>query len=164
MDIAPPGLTPDNPGQPTGPLPLLPVAHLCPDERVTATVLESNYCIPIEDDKLVVGGIPLKVWLRGYSYYLTKAHGPNGDALLSGIHLSELELLDGLKLAGLSDNQAKTFISLTTFGRGSADLFDTPLLSVSDGSYYLFAPAYQSAVLGNILLSRISSLNPELLT
>jgi hypothetical protein len=67
--------------------------------------------------------------------------------------------LNGLVLAGLSQDQATTFVQLTTFGRGVADLFDAPLLKVSDGSYRFFATAYHTPVLGVIMLSRISWLN-----
>jgi hypothetical protein len=115
--------------------------------------------VPVDDDAVVIAGLPMKVWLRGYAYFAEKGKDDAGKPVFACPRISEGDLIKGLVNAGLSNEQAKTFIELTTFGRNTADLFDAPLLKVSDGSYCFFAPAYHAPTLGVILLSRISSLN-----
>jgi hypothetical protein len=143
----------------TGPVPLAKAGYFSKEERVSVEILEGNYCVPVDDNFTVIAGLPFKAWIRGYAYYAKKAEDPSGNPILSCLRLSAKELADGLLAAGLSNEQAKIFVELTTFGQGAADLFDAPLLKVNDGSYCFFAPAYQAPTLGVIALSRISSLN-----
>jgi hypothetical protein len=142
-----------------GPIPLAKAGYLSSAERVAVEVLDGNYCLPIDDDSVVIGGLPFKAWVRGYAHYAQLAHDTAGNPIFSCPRFSEEELLKGLVSAGLSQNQAAAFIRLTTFSRGVADLFDAPLLKVSDGSYRFFATAYHAPVLGVIVLSRIAWLN-----
>jgi len=128
-------------------------------EQLTEDVLNGNFHLPINDDSIVIGGLPFKLWMRGYAYFAKLAHDDAGNPLFCCPRLSEEELLKGLGSVGLSIDQSNIFVHLTTFGRGIADLFDAPLLKVSDDSYCFFAPAYHAPVLGLIILSRISCLN-----
>jgi len=144
---------------PAGPIPLAKASYLSPEERVAVEILDGNYCVPVAEDSAVIADLPLKAWVRGYAYFAQKARDSNGSPILTCLRLSENELVNGLVLAGLSNEQARIFIGHTTFSQGAADLFDAPLLKVSDGSYCFFAPAFQTPTLGVIMLSRISSLN-----
>lgn len=143
----------------TGPIPLAKAGYLSSAERVAVDVLDGNFHLPIDDDSVVIGGLPFKAWVRGYAHYAQLAHDADGNPIFSCLRFSEGDLLNGLVLAGLSQDQATTFVRLTTFSRGVADLFDAPLLKVSDGSYRFFATAYHTPVLGVIVLSRIAWLN-----
>ena len=144
---------------PAEPIPLSPAAYLSSEERVTVEVLDGNYFVPVDDDSVLIAELAFKAWIRGYAFFAMKAHDAQGKPIFSCLRLAEDELVKDLQSCGLSSDQARRFIRLTTFGQGAADLFDAPLLKVSDGSYCLFAPAYHTATLGVIALSRISSLN-----
>lgn len=128
-------------------------------ERVALDVLDSNFHLSVHDKSTVVSGLSLKTWIRGYAHYELLAKDSAENRMLTCLRLSEKELLDGFVAIGLSKAEAKTFVRLTTFGQGATDLFDTPLLKVSDNSYCFFAAAYFAPVLGMIVLSRISALN-----
>src|ERR1017187_5924135 len=141
------------------PIALAKAGYISQEERVSVEVLDGNYCVPIDDESTVFGGLSLKAWVRGYAYYAEQAQDAAGHPIPACLRLSETELVNGLLSVGLSNEQAKAFIALTAFSQGAADLFDTPLLKVNDGSYCFFAPAYQTPTLGVIVLSRISSLN-----
>ena len=143
----------------SGSVPLSKAGYLSSAEQVAVEVLDGNYHLPVDDAAVVIGGLPFKVWLRGYAHYAQLAHDASGQPMYNCLRLSEAELLNGLIASGLSQDQARTFVQLTTFGRGIADLFDAPLVKVSDCSYIFFAPAYQAPTLGVIALSRIASLN-----
>ncbi len=147
------------PGTPAAPIPLAKAGYLSPEERVAAEVLDGNYCVPVDDASVVIAGLSLKAWVRGYAYYAKLARDAAGNPLFSCVRLSETQLVGGLVTVGLSDEQARTFVQHTTFGRGAADLFDAPLLRTADAMYCFFAPAFHAPTLGVIVLSRISSLN-----
>lgn len=141
------------------PIPLAPGGFLSLTERASAAVLDGNYCVPVFDESSLIDELPLKVWLRGYAFYAKVALKSDGDPILAAIEYSEAALIEGLQSVGLSTDQALTFMAHTTFGRGTSDLFDAPLIKTGAGGFWFFSPAYQSPALGEILLSRISSLN-----
>jgi hypothetical protein len=139
--------------------PLAKAGYISDAERVAVEVLDGHFHLPIDDESVIFAELAFKVWVRGYAHYSGLAHDAQGKPFYNCQRFSKEVLVNGLMLSGLSQEQAEIFISLTTFGRSTADLFDAPLLKVSDGSYIFFAAAYQTPVLGNIVLSRISSLN-----
>lgn len=142
-----------------GSVPLAVAGYLCPEEQVAIEVLSRFYHLPMDDETVVFGGLPAKAWMRGYAHYVQLAKGPDGEHNLTNLRISKEDLISGLVSAGLTEDQAQTFVGLTTFGRGVADLFEAPLLKIRDGSYLFCAPAYHAPVLGVIFLSRIAWLN-----
>ncbi len=48
-------------------------SYLTPEERASTEILDCSYCLSIDDDSIVVGGLRIKVWLRGYAYFGRKA-------------------------------------------------------------------------------------------
>ncbi len=140
-------------------IPLAKAGYLSLVERVAVDILDAYFHLPIDDDSVVIGELPLKAWVRGYAHYERLAHNAAGDPIFSYLRLSEADLLNGLMKSGLLLEQATAFVRLSTFSRGVADLFDAPLLKVEDGSYLFFAPAFHAPVLGVLVLSRISWLN-----
>lgn len=139
--------------------PLFPDAVLSREEWVAGRVLNSRYCVPMEDGSQIFQGLPLKAWLRGYACLARLARDSDDQPVLSLIRFSDDGLIKKLQEAGLQEEQARQFIQLTLFQRNVADLFDAPLLRTSDGNIFFFAGAYQSPTLGVILLSRLASLN-----
>jgi len=109
------------------------------------------------------GGLRLVEWLRGYSVMRELA----SEAFKSGAthcdrHLSRWssnELRDILIRLGLSAAGSTFFLDAVTLGVESQDLFDCPLVRLSDGSLLLVAPAARDVVPAKVVLSRLYSLD-----
>ena len=128
--------------------------------EVAATwALDDAYCFDVRKHTTRYAGLRLAEWIRGYSIlrYIAEHFIPSGGASV----YSEAELVAELTEGGLSRTSALNFIRLVTFGKGSRDLFDTPLIRLAEGNYYFFAPAMTSAQIVNVLLSRLSSLEVQ---
>ncbi len=48
---------------------LAPKGFLSSLEMVAATVLDEVYCLPVDDETQLFGGLSLKCWMRGYAFY-----------------------------------------------------------------------------------------------
>jgi hypothetical protein len=142
-----------------GPVPLVPEAYLTLEEFVSADVLMEMFHVPLADSAQLFVGLTLKQWLRGYAYYGTLARDAGGNPILDCLRFTEAQLIEGLEKAGLPAAEAARFISLTSLSKTTADVFDTPIVRTHSGDVFFFAPAFHFPVLGQILLSRIASLN-----
>jgi hypothetical protein len=131
------------------------------EEQVAIDVLDGFYHLPVDDESEEIGGLTLRHWIKGYSFLTGMVRQRNQADALRAIRTSEEELVAGLRTTGLTEEQAKKFIGLTTFGRNAQDLFDAPLIKVEGGGYLFFTGPYRSALVGVIALSRISSLNRQ---
>ena len=142
-----------------GPVALPPKGWISLEELNASHSLATHYFVPIESDDEEALGLPLKVWLRGYAIYARcLARDSHDRATLRIISYSESELSERLTSGGLTEKQAALFVKHTTFGRGSKDLFDTPLIRTADDRFLFFAPAYVSPNPGAVLVSRLGRL------
>jgi len=140
-------------------LPLPPDAWISLEEFNASHSLSQHYYLPLNDERQLAQGLSLKAWLRGYAIYARcLARDLRDQPALQIIRYTEAELLARLTLGGLGPAQAALFIELTTFSRGSKDLFDTPLVRAGDGHFHFFAPAYLSPNPGAVLVSRLGRL------
>lgn len=121
--------------------------------------LDDAYCFDVRKHTTRYVGLRLAEWIRGYSVlrYVAEHFIPSGGAAV----YTEAELVEELTDGGLERSSALIFIRMVTFGKGSRDLFDTPLIRLADQTYYFFAPAMTSAQIVNVLLSRLSSLEVQ---
>ena len=117
-------------------------------------VFDSVFHWPLQDQTQTFDGLSLRAWIRGYSF-LASIQGHDLKAI------SRQELINGLVEVGHSVEQASAFVGHATFGRATRDLFDAPLLRVSDGSYRIFPPAVTSPNIANIVASRLASIRRE---
>jgi hypothetical protein len=126
-------------------------ARLLPDEFVNlqelnaASLLSMELGVDVRSDKTLYSGLRVIEWLRGYctlseiaSLGIQKGATP-GERNLIKFCPGELE--DKLTSLGLLRDRAIRFIANATLATRSEDLFDCPLLQISDGSLLLFAPA-----------------------
>ncbi|HHA2301050.1 TPA: hypothetical protein ACOEAQ_002657 [Enterobacter asburiae] len=113
--------------------------------------------ISSNDVNTVVLGLTIREWVRGYSVitYIAKNNKKK-------THYSHSALVGILRLGGLSESSAETFIDKLTFSMKSRDIYDSPLIKIEDDSYVLFTPAYTSPLISNIILSKFASEEADL--
>ncbi|WP_152544077.1 nuclease-related domain-containing protein [Pectobacterium parmentieri] len=113
--------------------------------------------IASHDKDHMVLGLSLREWVRGYSViaYLSKE-------IKQKVLYTKGELMSMLRLGGFKEKKAETFIKHITFGDDSRDLYDSPLVKISDYSFFLYTPAYTSPLISNIILSKFSSKQADL--
>lgn len=142
-------------------VPLPPRAYVSALEIHAAVSLSEILSHPIVNTQERPAGLRLVEWLRGYAVLAElgeerqRIHGSAED-LISTISPAELQSV--LMLCGLTRDAASLFIARVSFGHSSADLFDCPLITLSNGSLMIFSPGLISANLARIILSRLSSL------
>ncbi|MEI7223683.1 hypothetical protein [Pectobacterium carotovorum] len=105
----------------------------------------------------IILGLSLREWIRGYSVitYLSQKSK-------NKVHYTYGEIESVLLLGGFNKEKIKVFVGMITLGDNSRDIYDSPLIKVSDGSYFLFTPAYTSPLISNIILSKFSSMQADL--
>jgi hypothetical protein len=111
----------------------------------------------LSDHSLLLAGLTLREWVRCYAtleYLANKFEAPRT--------FKPEELIGYFVSVGISYQKAKTFIDLVTFTSESRDVYDSPLIKMSDGSYYFITVGYFSPGLTNIILSQFSSLKIDL--
>jgi hypothetical protein len=130
-------------------------------EEIAANyAVEDILCFSIQNDNDTYAGLTLREWIRGYSIlrFVVEFFIPSGQTAV----YSRKEILEFLIEGGLRNEAAIRFLHHSTFGEGSRDLFDTPLLCISDDTYYVFSPGILSAQIPNVIFSRLSSLEAKI--
>jgi|SRR5579871_1325494 hypothetical protein len=119
----------------------------------------------IVEDRERPGGLRLLEWIRGYCVLQqlardreTQKH--SSDSLVFVIPRDEL--ISILKCCGLSYQAASYFVKATALNDSSADLFDSPLINMQDGSLLVFGPALVAANPARVVLSIIANLGEPL--
>ncbi|MBL0866616.1 hypothetical protein G5647_09270 [Pectobacterium carotovorum] len=105
----------------------------------------------------IILGLSLREWVRGYSVvtYLSQKSK-------NKVNYTYGEIESVFLLAGFNKEKTKLFIDMITFGDNSRDIYDSPVIKVSDGSYFIFTPAYTAPLISNIILSKFSSMQADL--
>ncbi len=113
-------------------------------------------------DERRFAGLRLVEWLRGYAVLgLLAERAADGEGSTLNrhlIHFRKGELEAHLERGGLGSAAAAIFIRHASIHRKSGDLFDTPLLKLSDGESLLIGLATLNADPGQVTLSRLNSL------
>ena len=107
-------------------------------------------------------GLTLREWVRGYA--VLQALGERAvegettayDRSLAPFRPGQLET--ALIAAGLTASTAARFIACATLSDHSDDIFDCPLLRMSDGGNLLFTPAVTTVVIARVVLSNLAAL------
>lgn len=133
---------------------------LSEDELLTCITLRDIFCIDLLNDTNEYNNLTLCDWIRGYSTlrYLSQKIDNNE---LSSI-ISHQDLLFSFTSAGLANNKALHFIEIVSFGKGSKDLFDCPLIKLADETLYIAYFGLINPNISNIIMSRFSSLDIDI--
>lgn len=148
------------------PAALPPTAFISEDEIYTVVSLCGILSYQIASDNGIFGGLRFVEWVRGFATLkeLAKkqeeANKSDPSKVLVGV--SKAYLISILESLGLKDGKADLFCDLTTLKSSSRDLFDAPLIKLSDGSLLLFAPALVAADLPQVVLSVIGNLGLQI--
>ncbi|WP_439473048.1 hypothetical protein [Brevundimonas sp.] len=107
-------------------------------------------------------GLTLREWVRGYA--VLQALGERAvetETTACGRSLAPFRpgQLDAMLVAaGLTASTAARFIAFATLSDHSDDIFDCPLLRMSDGGSLLFTPAVTKTVIARVVLSNLAAL------
>jgi len=129
---------------------------LADTEQAAIEAIEDVFCVALDEDKSRYEGLTLKEWILGYAALHTIANSSTDTKL------TKSTLIENLLAKGIELSAADRFIQLVLFGRGSRDVYDTPLFELDDGSYYFFYPAMVNVQIAMVLFSRLSSLEVQL--
>lgn len=121
---------------PQGDVPIAPQGYVSFDEAFSAFAL--SHFTKIEKLDSFAGGLLLSERLRGYAVLrlLVVELEEEQKTYFPIVSLERLTL--ELQRYGLVSEVAMTFIDKATFGIGSKDLYDQPLIKTLDGNYLLF--------------------------
>ncbi|MDQ8165476.1 MAG: hypothetical protein P3A28_06960 [Gemmatimonadota bacterium] len=137
-----------------GPVPLPPTAFVSEMEAYAVLAITETLFVPVTADPAPYLGLTLVEWVRCFAVLqeFTKERRDDGP-LVAWKHAEGLALLAS---AGILEVSARRFVENITFGKGSTDLFDAPMIR-ADGQWWIFAPALWNAHIPRIVLSAISS-------
>lgn len=142
-----------------GSAPLMPAAAVTATEIYAYHALEALLAIEPREDTSQYLGLTLVEWLRGYSVIeslASVAGRSEGKASRLLFHLDEADVIRRLVKLGLSADKSKRFVSNVTFGRGSADIVDDPILKTADGRLLLMGPLAVNSEVTRVLLSKFA--------
>lgn len=142
-----------------GSAPLMPAALVSATEVYAYHALDVLLAVEPREDTSQYLGLTLVEWLRGYSIIerLAMVAGrSDGAASRLLIHLDEADLKRRLVKLGLSADKAKRFVSNVTFGRGSGDIVDDPIIRIADGQLLLMGPLAVSSEVTRVILSKFA--------
>ncbi len=142
-----------------GSAPLMPEATVSATEIYAYHALEVLLAVEPREDTSQYLGLTLVEWLRGYSVieHLAMIAGRSeGAATRLLVHLDEADLTHRLVNLGLSTEKAKRFVSNVTFGRGSVDVVDDPIMRMADGQLLLMGPLAVNSEVTRVILSKFA--------
>lgn len=139
---------------------LLPHAFVSAEEGHAAVSLSELLNYDIGNDEERPGGLRLVEWLRGYAVLIALAQEHKGDGhdperLIFPI--SRADLLVVMERCGLGNGMGERFIDAVTLKLSSRDLFDCPLIRMTNGSLMVFGPGLFTANLARVTLSTIGN-------
>lgn len=139
---------------------LLPDDFISSDEVHAAVTISEILGYDITKDKEQPAGLRLVEWVRGYAVLkeVAKQHSVIGNEVISLIFERSFdEFLALLHKNGMHKESASLFLDTATLNQKSKDLFDTPLIKLSEGNLLVFAPGLISINLTRVVLSTIAN-------
>jgi hypothetical protein len=136
---------------------LPPEQFLSRDELLAYEVLQDAYHLDVDNPSDRYGPLPIREWLRGYAVLKELCSPDSQRPTLDILHMPRANLLGSLHSAGLSHASAEAFIDAATLSRGKRDLFDSPLITDTQGDLHLVTPVLFSAALPLIVVSQIGA-------
>jgi hypothetical protein len=139
---------------------LAPQEYASIDEALGLLVLGTLLAYPVHDDETTYGRLTIVEWLRVFAVlrgFARERYDADGSAgLLQTVTREELREL--FVHAGLTQEVAGNAIAQLRLSRSSRDMYDAPLLQISDDAFLVFGPTLAVASLAPIVMSVIQSL------
>ncbi len=129
------------------------------DEILACNNLDDVFCTNIFQDKSEYNRLTLSEWIR--SYFILRYFSREISSGEMPPILDVNVIIDTLVGAGVSREKALIFVELASFGKDSKDLYDSPLIKMECGKYFLAYYGLVNANVSNLILSRFSSLEVE---
>jgi len=129
------------------------------EEGITLTTLGEILSFDVFSEQTRFHGLTLREWVRGYCALKLMTKAKQSDVALVAFDKAELE--QGFRDFKITESGVSTLINHLTFGQGTRDLYDSPLICSQDDKYRLLADVLVTSSLPNVLLSRLSSLETQ---
>ena len=132
--------------------------YLSEGEATSLISLSNIYCEDMFKSKEEYRGLTVKEWVRGYAclQYLVGSTQDNSNYMYD-----KETLIDVLVCGGLLENKANIFLLFVLYGKESRDLYDCPVVKVSNEGYFIFHEVIADMSIFSTLLSQFSNLNIE---
>lgn len=146
---------------PGSPVPLAPLAALRAPEIVGAGYLATVLGQNIFQDVRRFAGLRLVEWLRGYAalgFFAEEALSARTGVDRWVVRFAPGDLEARLGTVGLDLATAEAFVAHASLHKRSGDLFDTPLVRLDDGGFFLISAASFNADPGKTTLSRLNAM------
>lgn len=144
-------------------VPLPPSALLSEAEVVTIDAFCETLSRDISKETVEYSGLSLIEWIRGYAtlkaYIGDMFDASDPQSLLPVRSRDDWKLL--LQNHGLSAVKAETLLCHLTFNQDSRDIYDCPLVALSDGSLCLFGPSVRASEIYTIVDSILNKLETD---
>lgn len=144
----------------TRPLAIGPGLLVSEEEGLTLIALCETFFHNVNSDQRRYHGLRLAEWTRGYAVLqqlIVDRFDPKGPASLFP-QMPRQAWSDLLQKYGQTATTAKAFIDHALFKRTSRDLYDCPLVALSNGDITLFGAALKGGSLSEIVLSALGRL------
>lgn len=120
-------------------------------------VIERVLSLAVDDERNKCLGLTLRQWLDGYAALqdFAKNSFVDGDSESLFPMLKKRDLLDVFTRKGMLKGVAETFLDNVLFGKGSIDLYDTPVVKFG-GDYLVYVPSLKDAILHELVVSNVT--------
>lgn len=140
------------------PLAIGPGLFVSEEEGLTLIILCETLYHDVSNDMRRYRGLRLAEWTRGYAvlqqYAGEQYNAADVDSLFP--QMPQQGWIDLLVKFGLTAGQANQFIGHVLFKKNSRDIYDCPLVKLSNGNLVLFGASLRGANLSQIMLSALS--------
>jgi len=128
------------------------------EEGLTLITLCETLYHDVSNDMRRYRGLRLAEWTRGYAVLQQYANDQYDAESIDSLfpQMSEEDWVDLLTRFGFTATQATQFIGHVLFKKTSRDLYDCPLVKLSNGNLVLFGVSLRGANLSQIMLSALS--------
>lgn len=133
-----------------------PEEWVSPEELSNTLSLSEALGYEILKDEKEYGGLRLSQWVRGYAALAAWVEARQTVDRKGLLTIAQSDLKALLERVSLTASNAEQFMDAVSFGRGSRDLFDAPLVR-SEGDWLLIAPALAAPRLARIIPSLLAS-------
>lgn len=130
------------------------------DRILTYNFFEHYFCCDIRKDKEKYNNLRLIEWVDSF-LVLKKLANEVLEGKRSAV-FKKIELIRYLEMHEVSAKSASLFLNMTTFGKDSSDLFDTPLLQLEGNKIYLLTSALNQINVFRVIMSRLPSVEKNI--
>lgn len=130
------------------------------DNILTHIMFDNYFCCDVRTDQKTYGGLRLVEWINCFLALKKFAASIEGKSNYQVLNIETV--INILSPVTSSTELAFKFINAITFSKDSIDLFDTPIIKISDDKLYLLISAIYSINIFQAVLSRLTSIEDNL--